>query len=190
MEETQGAILTFMHVPEQDLVTYAIRYGADVVELVNEFGTQMIDAIRQTSGGIIPYARTYGSAILQLLNQPEGSAIIELIPVFDESIIEYTLQYPNDFPGYLLQYGRDAIKAFESYDEELLLLGRAERDGPERPRRDPEPWSDSLKGVHGPNDRGLQPRPALVAHPGHPRGHAARHTHLRQPFIPDKCQIP
>ena len=122
MQETDGTILTFAQTHRQDVLNYAVQYGPDVVELVNEFGNQMIEAIRKTSGGIIPYARTHGSAILQLLNHPEGNAMISLIPVFGDTVIDYTLQYPNDFPRYLLQYGHDAINAVTSYKSELMTL--------------------------------------------------------------------
>jgi len=124
LRQTEGTILVFARKHGPDLVEYALSYGPELLDLVDEFGNALIDAIRMTQGEIVPYVKSYGRDIFQLLNHPEGQALLRLAPILGESVIDYTLRYPDDFPRVLFKYGRISITAIKQYNDKIIAFAR------------------------------------------------------------------
>lgn len=128
IRQTEGAILAFAETYGPDLVEYAISYGPDLPTLVDEFDGPLIEAIHNTHGEIIPHVRTHGQDALRFLAHPEGPALLGFTQVFGDSIIDYTLQYPNVFPRALYKYGRTTLTAITRYHDEIVDLARRNGD--------------------------------------------------------------
>ena len=83
---------------------------------------------RRPAEKIVPYVKPYGREIFQLLNHPEGQALLRLAAILGESVIDYTLQYPDDFPRALFKYGRISITAIKQYNDEIIAFARQYSD--------------------------------------------------------------
>lgn len=128
LEITDGAILSSENLYGQDVVSAASLYGADVLPLVNQFGRPILDVILATQGKVIPAAQQYGEEVLHLLARPDGQALFLVSASFGEEAVKYTLQYPDEFPRYLLKYGALSVKALTKYNRSVLTTAHKSGD--------------------------------------------------------------
>lgn len=120
LEQTDGAILSLARALGPDMVAYALEYGAVVLDIYAEFGPEALNAIRATRGAVIPYLLPDGDTIFQILEQPDGAAMLKLLPVFGEPVVKQASRYPDDFARLLFKYGRSALTALERYDAAII----------------------------------------------------------------------
>lgn len=128
IEATNGAILQLDPVHDRERIQLALKYGAETLSLIETLGLPVIEVIRATDGAVLPYLQKYGQDVLKLLNQPDGQAFLELIPVFGDKAMQYLLQYPDDFPRYLLKYGQFSISALDHYNGSVVNTARKSGD--------------------------------------------------------------
>lgn len=128
LEATDGAALEVIAQYGQEYVPLLLKYGADAVDLAARYGEPALSAIAQTDGAAIPALQQHGPDVLAVLEQPQGAMLFQLSSVFGPEVLTYAQRYPDDFPRYLLLYGRLALTALRTHDEAAVTAAQQHGD--------------------------------------------------------------